>query len=204
MISHPSSFVISCFLSQCTPLSTHPYIHIIVVCEFERTPTKLKGNPGRRLRDTQGASGALRLFWVARSLFLNSAYLMLKLFFSLLPLFSAAALVAITTCCTGVQEGEFVLDSFCCCCCDQMLQTKELKEERVHFGSQFQETVHHESQCEELEATDHITSPAKGQSNVCLLLLGSSLHTVQDPSRTGTSSSGRVSPLGSHSQDNPP
>lgn len=200
MISHPSSFVISCFLSQCIPLSTHPYIHIIVVCEFERTPTKLKGNPGRHLRDTQGASGPLCLFWVAQSLFLNSAYLMLKLFFSLLPLFSAAVLVAITTCCTGVQEGEFVLDSLCCCCCDQMLQIKELKDERVHFSSQFQETVHRESQCEELEAPDHITS----QGTEKLLLLGSSLHTMQDPSLTGTSSSGRVSPLGSHSQDNPP
>lgn len=81
-----------------------------------------------------------------------------------------------------------------------MLQTKELKEERVHLSSQFQETVHRESQCEELEATDHITS----QGTEKLLLLGSSLHTMQDPSLTGTSSSGRVSPLGSHSQDNPP
>lgn len=201
MISHPSFFVIFCFLSQCIPLSTQPYIYILVVCEFERTPTKLKGNPGRCLRDTQGASRALRLFWVVQSLFLNSVYLMLKLFFPLLPLFSAAALVAITTCCTEVQEGEFVLDSFCCCCCDQMLQTKELKEERVHFSSQFQETVHHESQWEGLEATGHITS--QGTEQCCLLLLGSSLHTMQEPSLTATLPSGSF-PLSSHSQDNPP
>lgn len=73
-----------------------------------------------------------------------------------------------------------------------MLQTKELKEERVHFSSQFQETVHHESQWEGLEATDHITS--QGTEQCCLLLLGSSLHTMQDPSLTATLPSGSFPP----------
>lgn len=148
VISHPSSFAISCFLSQCIPLSTHPYIHIIVVCEFERMPTKLKGNPGSQWGSLPvlGGSDFVPEFCVFDA----------TIIFSLLPLFSVAAFVAITTCCTGVQDGEFALYSFCCCCCHQMLKTKELKEERVHFSSQFPETVHHESQWEELEATAHI------------------------------------------------